>query len=95
MKPQTTLALPADEYTERLVLGSLMLDSQQMDAMRTTLEPDDFSDGRHRSIWAACCAVYDTGATVEGCARALLKAGASCVDVAVVARVKEAANTTI
>ena len=39
--------------------------------------------------------VMTTGATVEGCARALLKAGASCVDVAVVARVKEAANTTI
>jgi len=39
--------------------------------------------------------VMTTGATVEGCARALLKAGAACVDVAVVARVKEAANSTI
>ncbi|WP_340644834.1 ComF family protein [Phenylobacterium sp.] len=39
--------------------------------------------------------VLTTGATLEGCARALLKAGATCVDVAVVARVKEAANTTI
>ena len=39
--------------------------------------------------------VMTTGATLEGCARALLKAGATCVDVAVVARVKEAANTTI
>ncbi len=39
--------------------------------------------------------VMTTGATVEGCARALLKAGASAVDVAVVARVKEAADVTI
>jgi ComF family protein len=39
--------------------------------------------------------VMTTGATLEGCARALLKAGAACVDVAVVSRVKEAANRTI
>lgn len=39
--------------------------------------------------------VLTTGATAEGCARALLKAGAAQVDVAVVARVKEAASRTI
>jgi ComF family protein len=39
--------------------------------------------------------VLTTGATAEGCARALLKAGAARVDVAVVARVREAANLTI
>ena len=39
--------------------------------------------------------VMTTGATLEGCARALLAAGATCVDVAVVARVKEAANRSI
>lgn len=39
--------------------------------------------------------VMTTGATLEGCARALLKAGAARVDVAVVARVKEAANRAI
>lgn len=39
--------------------------------------------------------VMTTGATLEGCSRALLAAGAACVDVAVVARVKEAANRTI
>jgi predicted amidophosphoribosyltransferase len=33
--------------------------------------------------------VMTTGATVEACARALLRAGASAVDVAVVARVRE------
>jgi predicted amidophosphoribosyltransferase len=33
--------------------------------------------------------VLTTGATVEACARALLAAGASAVDVAVVARVRE------
>jgi ComF family protein len=39
--------------------------------------------------------VMTTGATLEGCARALLKAGAACVDVAVVSRVKELANRPI
>jgi predicted amidophosphoribosyltransferase len=39
--------------------------------------------------------VMTTGATLEGCARALLAAGAARVDVAVVARVKEAANRAI
>ena len=39
--------------------------------------------------------VLTTGATVEACAKALLKAGAAAVDVAVVARVREAANISI
>lgn len=39
--------------------------------------------------------VLTTGATAESCAKALLAAGASRVDVAVVARVKEAVNVAI
>jgi len=39
--------------------------------------------------------VMTTGATLEGCARALKQAGAVRVDVAVLARVKEAAGLTI
>ena len=39
--------------------------------------------------------VLTTGATAEACARALLKAGAAAVDLAVVARVREAPNPTI
>lgn len=39
--------------------------------------------------------VLTTGATAEACARALLKAGAAAVDVAVVARVREAAHLSI
>jgi predicted amidophosphoribosyltransferase len=39
--------------------------------------------------------VMTTGATAEGCARALKQAGAARVDVAVLARVKEAAGLTI
>lgn len=39
--------------------------------------------------------VLTTGATAEACARALKAAGAAGVDLAVIARVKEAANVTI
>ncbi|HEY3695340.1 ComF family protein [Phenylobacterium sp.] len=39
--------------------------------------------------------VLTTGATAEGCARALKAAGAACVDVAVVARVQEMASRAI
>lgn len=39
--------------------------------------------------------VMTTGATAEACAKALLKAGAGAVDVAVVARVREAAHVSI
>jgi ComF family protein len=39
--------------------------------------------------------VLTTGATAEGCARALKRAGAARVDLAVLARVKEAAGLTI
>jgi len=39
--------------------------------------------------------VMTTGATAEGCARALKKAGAARVDLAVVARVKERSGLTI
>ena len=39
--------------------------------------------------------VMTTGATAEGCAKALLAAGARAVDLAVIARVREAANVSI
>jgi predicted amidophosphoribosyltransferase len=39
--------------------------------------------------------VLTSGATVEGCARALLRAGAANVDVLVFARVAEPARTSI
>lgn len=39
--------------------------------------------------------VMTTGATLEGCARALLAAGAAQVDVAVISRVKDIASRTI
>lgn len=39
--------------------------------------------------------VLTTGATAEACARALTAAGAAAVDVAVIARVREAAELTI
>lgn len=55
--------------------------------------------GRRRQVEGRAILLIDdvmtTGATLEGCARALMAAGAARVDVAVVARVKEAANRSI
>jgi ComF family protein len=39
--------------------------------------------------------VMTTGATAEACAKALLKVGAQCVDLAVIARVRDAAGLSI
>ena len=39
--------------------------------------------------------VMTTGATAEACAKALVKAGAAAVDVAVVARVRESGGVSI
>jgi replicative DNA helicase len=60
-----TEILPASQDIERLVLGAIMLDGGLMDAMRGTLQPEDFSTETHRRIWGAICRVYDAGATVD------------------------------
>jgi len=56
-------------------------------------------DARRRQVEGRRVVLIDdvltTGATAEACAKALLKAGARSVDVAVVARVREAANISI
>lgn len=55
--------------------------------------------GQHRRIAGRRVLIIDdvltTGATAEACARALLRAGASAVDLAVIARVRETAPDTI
>lgn len=53
--------MPLCADIERLILGSVMIGAAVMDAMRTTIEVDDFGLEKHRRIWRACCAVYDSG----------------------------------
>lgn len=55
-----TVRLPHDSGAERAVLGSVLLDSLQLDGIREVLRPADFLDRRHRTIFEACCALDDT-----------------------------------
>jgi replicative DNA helicase len=58
-------SLPAAPEIERLILGSILLDGAVMDALRTTIDPSDFSTDQHRRIWRAIGRVYDAGISVE------------------------------
>lgn len=60
--PTTNPILPTDEWSEKAVLGALVLyGGEVMDTLRPVIEPDDFSSQKHRDVWGACCACYDAG----------------------------------
>ncbi len=50
-----------DSEAERLVIGQVLNGSAAMDAMRGTMEADDFAEERHRIIWQTACEIYDDG----------------------------------
>ncbi len=50
-----------DPDAEKLVIGHVLNGSAAMDAMRGTMEPDDFADERNRIIWQVACEIYDDG----------------------------------
>lgn len=56
---------------ERLILGSILLHPQGMEAMRGTLELDDFGLQRHRQIWSAACDLYDSGGELDAVTTAI------------------------
>lgn len=58
-------SLPADEMTERCLLGAILLDGDLMDSMRSTLEAEDFTIERRREVWNAMCAAYDRGVRID------------------------------
>ena len=49
--------LPHDPAAERAVLGAVLLDPLQLDAVREVLQAGDFLDRRHRNIFEAVCAL--------------------------------------
>lgn len=58
---QETEHMPLCLDVERLILGAVLLGAAVMDSMRTTIDVDDFGVEKHRRIWRACCAIYDSG----------------------------------
>lgn len=62
---RTEILLPSAELAERLILASVMLDGNLMDALRTTMESEDFHLEKHRRIWSTMCRIYDSGKLVD------------------------------
>src|SRR5579863_10008129 len=48
------------ERVEALLLGTLLLQPERMAAVRTSLQPEDFSEDHHRLIYEALSIVHDT-----------------------------------
>ena len=58
--------LPGHTDIERMVLGYCILNTQYLDVVRANLAGEDFTQERHRLIWAAMCELYDAGKEVIG-----------------------------
>ncbi len=50
-----------DTDAERLVIGHVLNGSAAMDAMRGTMDAEDFANERNRAIWQIACEIYDDG----------------------------------
>ncbi len=50
-----------DTDAERLVIGHVLNGSASMDAMRGTMDAEDFANERNRAIWQIACEIYDDG----------------------------------
>jgi replicative DNA helicase len=57
--------LPASEGAERFLLGSVLLDGEQMNTCRDLLSPGDFAVESHRRIWSKLCAMHDDGEHID------------------------------
>jgi replicative DNA helicase len=61
----TELALPASVDTERMVLGSFMLEEELLHVGRPALSDQDFSIEKHRLIFRRMVQIYDDGRHVD------------------------------
>lgn len=61
----STAYLPVSTDTERLLLGSILLDSELLHELRTVLDRDDFSLDRHKLILRPAFELYDAGQVVD------------------------------
>lgn len=57
--------MPASPDMERLVLGSILLDSARMGELRDALDVEDFSLEPHKRIWRTMTGLYDGGASPD------------------------------
>ena len=57
--PEEAARLPYDHAAERAVLGAVLLDRRQLDAVRQVVAAADFYDSRHRRVFEAVCSLDD------------------------------------
>lgn len=57
--------LPAAEEAERFLLGSILLNGEQMNTCRDLLTSGDFALESHRRIWARLCEMHDGGEHID------------------------------
>jgi len=59
------VGLPSDPQSERLILGSVLIDSSHMETIRDLLAPGDFIVNANSRIWARICKMHDAGEKVD------------------------------
>lgn len=57
--------LPCDLESERMVLGSVMIDGGKISDLRDILAAEDFSSDRNRTIWGAFTGMYERGEKID------------------------------
>lgn len=60
-----TCALPGDVNSERMVLGSVVIDGSRMASLRDLLVPEDFSFTSHSQIWRGLMEMHDAGKSID------------------------------
>jgi replicative DNA helicase len=61
----TERQLPSDVLSERMILGSILVDQERMGDARQVLTASDFTVENNRRIWGAMTQMYDAGRNID------------------------------
>ncbi len=59
------MRIPSHPDLERLLLGGAITYAGQMDVLRGTIGPEDFTSESHRTVWHQVCELYDSGQQID------------------------------